>query len=175
MQTVIMVIVLLILVAFLIFLGTALFGAPYVPSREAEIMEGFAHLHPLTKNDVVVDFGCGDGVVLRAAIRSGSGKAIGLELNPILAATARLKSYRERKIKIKCGDMRLVRLPKDMTIAYVFGLDRVMKMIKPQLERFARENKRDIYVLSYAFEFSDIKPIKRYGGYYLYIIKKPQK
>jgi len=77
-----LVIILVVLVVVGIFLGTALFGAPYVPSREKEVREAFEHLRPLTKKDCVVDFGCGDGVVMRAAARAGGWEGGGVGIEP---------------------------------------------------------------------------------------------
>lgn len=153
-----------------VFLGTALFGAPFVPSREAEVEEAFKRLHPLGLKDCVVDFGCGDGVVMRAAIKAGARKAVGLELNPILAVVARWRCMGKKSISVRCCNMNRCKLPEEMTVAYVFGLDRVMRMIKPGLERFVREQGRAVYVISNAFEFEGMKSVKKWGSFYLFEI-----
>jgi predicted RNA methylase len=163
-------VLLAILTVVLIFLATALFGAPFVPSGEREAINAFKNLEPLTKSDVLVDFGCGDGVILRAAVKSGAGKAVGIELNPILAAVARMRSRGDKRVQVCCDNMLTMRLPENMTVVYVFGLDRVMRMIKPRLEQFAREKKRTIYVISKAFEFEGVKAMRENGGFYLYKI-----
>ncbi|MDR2063261.1 MAG: class I SAM-dependent methyltransferase [Candidatus Nomurabacteria bacterium] len=155
----------------LVFLVTALFGAPYVPSGEREVFEVFRRLHKLTDEDVVVDFGCGDGKVLRVAMASGAKEAVGMELNPILAALARLKSRRDGWIKIRCGNMLRMKLPEDMTVAYVFGVGWVMRALKPRLEEFANAQGRTVFVVSKAFEFDGVKAVKKWGGFFLYTIK----
>ena len=165
-----LVIILVVLVVVGIFLGTALFGAPYVPSREKEVREAFEHLRPLTKKDCVVDFGCGDGVVMRAAARAGAGKAVGLELNPILVGVAWWRCRGKKGISVRCCNMNRCKLPEEMTVVYVFGLDRVMKMIKPRLERFARERGRAVWVVSNAFEFEGMTALKRWGSFYVFEI-----
>jgi SAM-dependent methyltransferase len=161
---------LVVLVILGVFLGTALFGAPYVPSREAEVEEAFRRLRPLKAKDCVVDFGCGDGAVLRAAIKAGAGKVVGLELNPLLVLVARWRCRKEKRILVKCCNMNRCKLPEEMTVAYVFGLDRVMKMIRPRLERFAKSQGRTVYVVSNAFEFEGMKPVKKWGSFYLFEI-----
>ena len=60
------------LICVLIFLLTALFGAPYVPTQKKQIESAFTKLRPFKKNDVLVDLGSGDGVVLDEAIRAGA-------------------------------------------------------------------------------------------------------
>ena len=153
-----------------IFLTTALFGAPYVPSRYREVKEAFSKLKPLTKRDTVVDFGCGDGVVLMAAVDLGVKKAVGVELNPILAMIAKWRTRKYKRTEVRCGNMLTTKLPKDMTVAYIFGLDRVMRMLLPILKKCAKEQKRDIWVVSLAFGFEGMKPEKKWRAHGLYRI-----
>jgi predicted RNA methylase len=147
------------------------FGAAFVPSKQPELKKFFKKLKPLTKDDVLVDFGCGDGVVLREAVQSGAGRTIGIELNPFLAILARIKSHNNHEVKIICGNMAKITLPEDMTVAYIFGLNKVMKKLKPVLESYAKEHRRTIWVISLAFKFKELKPVKTYGSYHLYKIK----
>lgn len=67
----------------LLFLATALTGAPYVPTQRKELDEAFDVLRPLRAKDTVLDIGSGDGVVLAAAAHRGA-RAIGYEINPWL-------------------------------------------------------------------------------------------
>jgi SAM-dependent methyltransferase len=154
----------------LVFGITMSFGAGFIPSRRSEIREVFKKLKPLTEKDVVVDFGCGDGTVLREAVQSGAGRAVGIELNPLLVALARAKNRGNQKIQVKYGNMTKVKLPDDMTVAYIFGLEKVMKALRPTLERYAQEHHRDIWALSLAFKFEGMRPIRAHGGYRLYKI-----
>lgn len=154
-----------------IFLITALFGAPFVPSRRKETATAFRHLHPITEKDVLVDFGCGSGTVLTALAHTKAKRLIGIELNPILAAIARLKTRRHPNTRIICANMLTTKLPDDITVAYIFGLDRVMRMLRPRLQRYANQHHRDIRVVSLAFEFADLRPEKQHGPYYLYRIR----
>ena len=52
----------IVVICVLIFLLTALFGAPYVPTQRKQIESAFSKLRPFKKNDVLVDLGSGDGV-----------------------------------------------------------------------------------------------------------------
>ena len=163
--------ILIILLVVGIFLTTALFGAPYVPSHRKDTEKAFEKLYPLSNQDIVVDFGCGDGVVLMAAADFKIKKAIGFELNPILALIAKWRTRKHKEIEIKCKNMLTAKLPKDMTVAYIFGLDRVMRMLLPKLISHAKEQNKDIWVISLAFEFEGMKPEKKYGPYGLYRIR----
>jgi SAM-dependent methyltransferase len=166
-----LILLVVILVVAGVFLVTSLFGAPFVPSKYKGVQEAFRKLRPLTKEDVVVDFGCGGGVVLRAVADLDVKRVVGIELNPVLAVLTKCRSRGNEKIQVKCGNMLTMKLPKDMTVAYIFGLDRVMRMLKPRLVKYAREQGRDIWIVSLAFEFAGMKPEKKWGAYRLYRIR----
>jgi len=154
-----------------VFLVSTLFGAPYLPSRYKDVVEAFEKLKPLTRRDVVVDFGCGDGVVLKAVGADAKVKrVIGIELNPFLALVSKWRNRGNKKVRVRCGNMLSVKLPEDMSVAYVFGLDRVMRMLLPRLLAYSREYKRDIWVVSLAFEFPGMAPVKKWRAYGLYKI-----
>jgi len=162
--------VLVVVVVVGLFLVTALFGAPYLPSKYSDAVEAFEKLCPSIRRDVVVDFGCGDGVVLLAATKAGVKRAVGFELNPLLVVLAKLRCRKNRRVQVRLGNMLSAKLPEDMTVAYVFGLDRVMRMLKPRLAAYAKEQKRDIFVISLAFRFEGMKPEKVWKAYGLYRI-----
>ncbi len=141
----------------------------YVPSRREEVREAFLKLRPVGKEDLVVDFGCGDGVVLGVAASFGA-KAVGVELNPFLVWVARWRNRRKKGVRVICGDAMMVRLPEGMTVAYVFGLDIMMRRLLPRLRRYAREEGREIFVISHAFEFPGVRALEEFGSYRLYKI-----
>ena len=87
------VILLLIAIITLIFLIPGLTGAPYVPSEKAKVKKVLTKLYPIKHCDLLIDLGAGDGVVLQVAAKRGA-KALGLEINPILAL---LTNWRFRK------------------------------------------------------------------------------
>jgi hypothetical protein len=62
--------------------------APFVSLPEAMLDELLGRIG-LTKESVLLDLGCGDGVVMRAALGHGIRKAVGIELKPALCETAR--------------------------------------------------------------------------------------
>src|SRR5260221_6270245 len=61
--------------------------APYVPSPQEVIdrMLEIAHVKPF---ETVLDVGCGDGRVLVTAVQKFRAKAIGIEIDPRIAAQA---------------------------------------------------------------------------------------
>lgn len=70
-----------------IFLLPRLWGAPYVPSKPAQI-RAMLNLAAVQPGEVVVDLGSGDGRVVMAFARAGA-EAHGYEINPLLVRHAR--------------------------------------------------------------------------------------
>ena len=107
-------------------------GAPYLPilRRDYEPLLELVHLTP---GQTILDLGCGDGRLLRAAAKRGV-KGIGYEINPLLFAIAVIVTWRFRHmISIKLGDYWRVRLPPADAI-YVFLITRYMAKLDAKLQ-----------------------------------------
>ena len=143
-------------------------GAPYVPTKRKMLDKAFDTLYPLTKNDVLVDIGSGDGVVLRAAAERGA-RAIGYELNPLLVIVSRLLS-RNSLVSVRFADFWLAELPKETTVIYTFGEARDIKRMYEKAKQTAARCKKDVYFISFGFEVPGVKHAKYDGSFYLYKI-----
>lgn len=153
-------------------------GAPYVPSHKKHIKQALSELYPLSKKDTLVDIGSGDGVVLREASKIGA-RAVGFEINPILVLISRLLSINDQQVSVRLSDFWLSRLPNETTVIYVFSVKRDMKKIIRWLQNETNRIGHPISLISYGFKFSEVKPEKSFGPYYLYIFQplhqlKPQ-
>lgn len=145
-------------------------GSPYVPSQKADIIQALNELYPLDSNDLLVDIGSGDGVVLREAAKIGA-MAVGYEINPILVVISRFLSRKYKKITINFADFWSSQLPDAMTVVYVFSASRDMNRIMNKIQNKANQLKRPITIISYGSEFNDIKPSKSVGAYHLYVLE----
>lgn len=162
-------IVALILAGIVVLFGcTAFFGAPYVPSHRAQVQRAFRDLRPLKRRDVLVDLGCGDGVVLRAAVSAGVGRAVGIELNPVLGAIARLLSRHRAAVEVRIGNMWTAHPPQDTTVVYVFGVGRDMKKLETMLESWSDELHRPIDLILYGHTLPGRQPERTVGAHHLY-------
>lgn len=135
----------------MVFAVTALTGAPYVPTRSRDAGKVFDELHPLTSSDVVVDIGSGDGVVLRAAARRGA-RAVGYEINPILAGISKAVTRGNKGITIKWANYWRAQLPDDTTVVYTFGESRDIERMAGKVRCEATRIGRRLTFISYAFE-----------------------
>lgn len=141
-------------------------GAPYVPTRRKLIDNAFKKLYQLDKNDVLVDIGSGDGVVLRAAARRGA-RAIGYELNPVLVIISRMLS-RSSLVSVRLADFWMVTLPPETTVIYTFGDSRDIKKMYKKVEQTATRHNKTLYFISFGFQVPGVKEHKKDKSFYLY-------
>lgn len=83
------------------FLLTIFFGAPYAPTYKSDLFKLFETIN-LSKEDVLVNIGSGDGVVLKV-VNNFNTKAIGFEINPFLVIISKIKlrKYQNYQIYLK--------------------------------------------------------------------------
>lgn len=163
----------LLFVIVLLFGFVVLRGAPYVPTQRKVLERAFDELYPLDEKDVLVDIGCGDGVVLRAAARRGA-RAIGYELNPLLVLIAKLVS-RSPLIQIQLADFWRVELPRETTVIYTFGESRDIAKMYKKAEETALQYKKELAFISFGFAVPGEKAVAHDGSCYLYRIKPLQR
>lgn len=157
------------LIVILIGIGVLFGGAPFVPTRKKWIKDALK-LAEIGENDVIVDLGSGDGAVLKLALKNGTRRAIGYEVNPVLALWSRFKLRKFRgKFAIKNRDFFKSNLPSDTTIIYLFQIDSVLRRIENYLEMQKTEfGGRKIKVVCFGFEIPGRKIKREIGGMSLY-------
>jgi SAM-dependent methyltransferase len=156
----ILVVVLVLLFGFVVF-----FGAPYLPTFRKQT-ETALDLLKLKPGQTLLELGCGDGRVLKIAATRGL-KVVGYELNPVLAITARLNTWRyRRQVRIVWGNFWYAKWPETEGI-FVFLLDKYMEKLDKKIIQ-ETENYRPVRLVSYAFKIPNRKPVKTKGGLYLY-------
>ena len=142
-------------------------GAPYVPSKKGDIERAFDDLYPLSKNDLLVDIGSGDGIVLRQAAKRGA-HAVGYELNPLLVLISNWLSRNQPNVKVYLADFWSAKLPKETTVVYTFGESRDIEKMADKVAAEAKRLGKPLLFISYAFEVPRLNPVKKAGAHYLY-------
>ncbi len=145
------------------------FGAPYVPTLKKQVVD-IMKIHPLNKNDVFVDIGSGDGVVLRAAALK-CGQVVGYELGPWQWAISKIISRKQKNITIHFGNFWNNDLPADTTVVYTFLNGRYMKKLERKLQNHVNKNGKSISFITYGFKINDRKIQKTEGPMFLYVFK----
>lgn len=160
-----------ILAGIVILFGFVVFrGAPYVPSIKKYASLAFDELHPLSKKDVVVDVGSGDGVILRLAASKGA-RAVGYELNPLLVVISKILSRGNRNIETKLADFWLVDLPQETTVVYAFSVGRDMEKLARKMQKTASTSGHAVSLITYGHTIDSLEPVKSTSSHYLYVFK----
>lgn len=155
--------VLAILFGFVVF-----FGAPYVPSKRRELERALDELYPVGKDDVLIDVGSGDGVVLREAAKRGA-KAVGYELNPIFVAISWWLSRKYPGVQVRLGNMWQVKFPQGTTVVYAFAVSRDSAKLARKMQAEAARLGRPLLLLTYGLPtLAGQEPERRLGAHALY-------
>jgi len=150
---------------------------PWVPTRE-ELLDIIMSIFDLKPGDVFYELGCGDGRVAIKAIESGAGKAVCIELNPMLIERAK-ENAKARNVYDKMvfinDDFFKVDLS-HATAVYMYLLTSVNRELRPKLEAELKPGTR---VVTLDFEIPGWRPVQvvevalpsRTAKIYLYIKK----
>lgn len=152
----------------IVLLGVSVFfGAPYVPTRRRDLKRMFDELLPLSKEDVVLDFGSGDGVVLREVSRRGV-RAVGYEIHPLFAGISKVLSWGDKGVKVKITNAWLEPFPEDVTVVYAFAVGRDGRRLVRKVQREADRLNRPLRVVCYGNPLPNIQPVQNFEAYALY-------
>lgn len=156
--------IVVIVVALICFAGVLLVGAPYVPTLRQTQTQAL-QLLDLRPGQHLLELGCGDGRVLRAAARQGI-RATGYELNPILWGVAVVTTWQYRHlVTVRWGNFWAVDWPTVDGI-YVFLQDRFMGQLHKKIVQ--QYGGKKVKIVSYAFQIPNKKATKMAHGLYLY-------
>lgn len=144
-------------------------GAPYVPSRRSDIRRVFTDIYPLHRDDMVVDIGSGDGVVLREVSKLGA-QAVGYELHPLLVALTWLLSRRYERVSVRLANFWRTPLPDAVTVVYTFGDKRDIAKMYARVHQEAVRFGRSLTFVSYAFAVPHVAPVITDRSYYIYTV-----
>jgi len=165
-----MVVLWIVAILILVFGFVVFRGAPYVPSHRRFARQALTKLYHLKPDDVLVDLGSGDGVILRLATKKGA-RAIGYELNPVLVLISQLLAHGDKHQQTILADMWLTDFPADTTIVYVFAVTRDAKKLTRKLQAHADEHGRDLWCITYGAGLGDKEPVKTLQAHSLYLFE----
>lgn len=165
--------VIFILVVVLGYGFVAFFGAPYVPAKTRDVELALDKLYKLRRSDVLLDMGCGDGKVLRAASRRGA-RAVGYELHPLLVVISWWLSRRDSRVTVQLANMWRRPFPDDTTVVYVFGDSRDIGKIRDRIRAEATRLGRRLHVISYGFRLPGLEPVSEVAAHFLFTVEPLQ-
>lgn len=152
----------------LAFIGAGvLFGAPYVPSRRADITDVFDNAVTLQPHDLVLDIGSGDGVVLREVVRRGA-RAVGYEIHPFFVLLSWLRLVPYTRARVRWANAWSAPFPAETTIVYAFCVEKDMPKLLAKVRAEADRLQRPLTLLSYGNRQDIPEVVTRHGAYTVY-------
>lgn len=150
-------------VLFVAFTFVVAYGAPFLPTLKPKVSIAL-DLLDLKKGQVLLELGSGDGRVLKAAAQQGL-CAVGYELNPLLVVYSKIMTWKYRKqVKIIWGNYWKKNWPQVDGI-FVFLLQPYMERLD---QKVARDCKKGVKLVSFAFTIDKRQPSEVRDGVYLY-------
>ena len=108
-------------------------GAMFVPTANIRVRT-FLDAVPMSADDLLVDIGCGDGRVLRAARRRYGVRALGFEVNFLAYLIARVRSLGIEGIRVRWGNFWKIDLG-DANVVFCYLFPDVMERLAKKLEK----------------------------------------
>jgi|SRR5580704_5344897 SAM-dependent methyltransferase len=146
---------------------------PYVPTGP-ETVAAMLKLAGMTKNDLVIDLGCGDGRIVIAAAKEYGAHGIGVDIDPERIKEANENAGKEgvtNLVEFRQGDLFDADIRK-ATVVTLYLLPSVNMKLRPKLWRELKPGTR---VVSHTFDMEDWKPdkVEEVGGsqIFLWVIK----
>jgi len=130
----------------------ALYGLPWVPTREKRIRRAL-ELANLKPDERLYDLGAGDGRVLVMAAKEFSADAVGIEIGPVQCLVGWLRiwfSGSRKRARMRCGDFYKADIS-SADVVFVYATSSQTSNLLPLLERSLRPGAR---VVSIAADFS---------------------
>jgi precorrin-6B methylase 2 len=143
-------------------------GAPYVPSS-AQRIEDMTRLATLSRDDVMMDVGSGDGRIVRHVAHMVE-QAIGIEINPVLAWYARIMNYMGRytNVQILQKNFWTVSLA-DIDVLFVYCIDGKMTRLEDKIRQEMKPGSR---IVSNGFVLPTLRKSQSRSGAHLYILSE---
>jgi SAM-dependent methyltransferase len=149
--------------------------SPYVASP-TKVVDRMLEMASVKPGETLYDLGCGDGRVLIAAVEKYKANAVGVEIDPKVAARARTwikKAGVESQARVIQGDLLQVDLTgADVVVIYLAR--QLNEELRPRLEKYLKPGAR---VVSHDYPVAGWKPTKvdrpANGSHVIYLYDMP--
>jgi hypothetical protein len=134
----------------------ALYGVPWVPTREKRIRKAL-ELAKLQPGEILYDLGAGDGRVLLMAANEFGAQAVGIEIGPVQCALGWLRvllSGSKHRVQVRCGNFYRADVA-EADVVFVYLTSAQTTRLQKKLAQELRAGTR---VVSVAADFPDWQP-----------------
>lgn len=132
-------------------------GSPFVKTK-SKTLDMILEEAGLKPKQLFIDLGCGDGIVVRTAVKKYKVKGIGVDINPLLIYRAKLINYLQRTPRIKFLKQNIFDADiKNADIVYMFLLPKFLVRLKSKLKN---ETKKSALIISHGFEIEGWEKFK---------------
>jgi len=134
----------------------ALYGVPWVPTREKRIRRAL-QLVELKADETLYDLGAGDGRVLLMAAEEFGARGVGIEIGPVQCLVGWLRilfSGSRHRVRMQCANFYKSDVS-DADVVFIYATSSQTSRLLPLLERQLHPGAR---VVSIAADFPDWKP-----------------
>lgn len=129
-------------------------GSPFVKTKHAALMQIFTDAN-LKKGMKLLDLGCGDGIVVRTAAKEFGIEGVGVDVNFILIARARIMKHLQHLKNVTFLKKNIYDITfSDADVIYIFLLPKFLEKLKPKL---IKEAKPGALIISHGFEITGWK------------------
>lgn len=132
--------------------------APYVPTPQ-EVVDRMLRLADVTKDDLVIDLGCGDGRIPITAAREYGARGIGVDIDPQRIAEANANARRDKVTHLVTFKLEnaLTTDVSEATVVTTYLLTASNLKLRPVLTRALKPGTR---IVAHNFGFGDWTPEK---------------
>ncbi len=133
-------------------------GSPYVPTKIKQVKLILEEAR-LKKNQVFLELGCGDGRLVRTAVKNYQVKGIGVEINPLLLIWDRiLSNFQKINVDFYHLDIIKERLPK-ADVIYIFLMPKLIEKITFKL---TSQLNQGALIISHGFKIDGLTKYLKY-------------
>lgn len=131
-----------------------LMGSPYVKTKRATLEEILSNAD-LKPKQRFVDLGCGDGIVVRMAVKRYKVLGVGIDINPLLIYRAKIINQFQKNKSIKFYKQNIFKADiRNADVIYMFLLPKLLVKLK---EKLLKESKKNALIISHGFEIEGWK------------------
>ncbi|MBI2051254.1 class I SAM-dependent methyltransferase [Candidatus Roizmanbacteria bacterium] len=126
---------------------SSLMGAPYVPTKNDEI-QAILKEADLKKDHLFLELGCGDGRVVRTAVKHYHVRGVGVDINPLLVGLARFKARKiQSHLEFRTSHLMDTGI-RNFDVIYLFLMPDLLQKLGSKLKA---ETKKGTLIISHGF------------------------